>query len=99
MSDGIKTANTHGEQVREEFNAETQTAKNRVMDYDCFHRARQRGDVTFTLVGQDMTSPKLIVLWIAENIETIPAEKSPGRASGRLGGQIANQPQTCRLNI
>jgi hypothetical protein len=40
-----------------------------------FERARTRSEDTFTLVGQDLSSPKLICLWIAENIETAPMHK------------------------
>jgi hypothetical protein len=41
----------------------------------CFTRAKERGQRTFTLVEQDESSPLLICLWIAENIETAPWEK------------------------
>jgi hypothetical protein len=44
-------------------------------DNACILRARQRGDKTFTLVGQDRSSPKTICFWIMENIETCPADK------------------------
>lgn len=38
-------------------------------------KAKERGDQTFTLVGQDLTSPKTIGFWIMENIETAPEMK------------------------
>ena len=47
----------------------------REMDGTCFQKARARGDQTFTLVGQDRSSPKVICEWIKENIETAPEEK------------------------
>ena len=39
-------------------------------DKDCFDKAQARGDMTFTLVGQDRSSPKTILTWIMENFET-----------------------------
>ena len=47
----------------------------RQRDYRCASKAQARGDITFTLVGQDKTAAKMVCLWIAENIETCPAEK------------------------
>lgn len=47
----------------------------RLSDAECFHRARQRGQATFTLVEQDATSPRVILEWMKENIETCPAPK------------------------
>lgn len=44
-------------------------------DTRCFARAQQRGDETFTLVGQDRSSPRTICFWILENIETCPPAK------------------------
>ncbi len=44
-------------------------------DNECFAKARKRGDQTFTLVGQDASSPSTICWWILQNIETCPAEK------------------------
>jgi len=44
-------------------------------DQRCFAKAQQRGDETFTLVGQDRSTPKTICFWIMENIETCPAPK------------------------
>jgi hypothetical protein len=44
-------------------------------DQRCFAKAQQRGDETFTLVGQDRSSPRTICFWIMENIETCPAGK------------------------
>lgn len=44
-------------------------------DAKCYEKAKARGDKTFTLVGQDRTSPTVICEWIKQNIETCPAEK------------------------
>lgn len=44
-------------------------------DVDVQDKARATGEQTFTLRAQDITSPKLICLWMAENIDTAPAEK------------------------
>jgi hypothetical protein len=44
-------------------------------DTSCFTKAKSRGQTTFTLVEQDMSSPKVIAQWIYENIMTCPAEK------------------------
>lgn len=44
-------------------------------DQRCFGKAQVRGDETFTLVGQDKSSPRTICFWIMENIETAPAAK------------------------
>ena len=57
------------------MNIEEQIRIAREMDGGCFERARLRGDQTFTLVGQDKSSPRVICEWIKENIETCPAEK------------------------
>ena len=44
-------------------------------DKNCFDKAQQRGDQTFTLVGRDMSSPCVICEWIKENIETCSEDK------------------------
>jgi hypothetical protein len=44
-------------------------------DASCYERARAKGYDTFTLSGGELSSPKLICLWIAENIETAPMHK------------------------
>lgn len=49
-------------------------AKNQT-DYECAKKAEARGDKTFTLVGQDRSSPRTICFWIMENIETAPPQK------------------------
>lgn len=41
----------------------------------CLEKAKQRGDIAFTLVGQDLTSPATICHWIELNIETAPEAK------------------------
>lgn len=44
-------------------------------EVECRQKAQARGDLTFTLVGQDLSSPRTIAFWILENIESCPAEK------------------------
>lgn len=44
-------------------------------DQRCFARAQARGDETFTLVGQDLSSPIVICEWIKQNIHTAPDQK------------------------
>lgn len=41
-------------------------------DNACFRKAQERDDETFTLVGQDRSSPRVVCEWIKENIETAP---------------------------
>lgn len=42
---------------------------------NCAKKAERRGDLTFTLVGQDVTSPETICAWIMLNIKTAPGLK------------------------
>ena len=44
-------------------------------EVECRQKAIARNDLTFTLVGQDLSSPRTIAFWILENIHTAPAEK------------------------
>lgn len=44
-------------------------------DQNCFEKAQRRGDLSFTLVGQDLSSPETIAYWILKNIETAPEAK------------------------
>lgn len=44
-------------------------------DKRCQENANKRGQVTFSLVEQDVTSPRTIAYWILENIESAPAAK------------------------
>ncbi len=44
-------------------------------DADCFQKARERGEQTFTLVERDITSPRTIAFWIMENIDHASPEK------------------------
>jgi hypothetical protein len=46
-----------------------------VLEDECNRKARERNDHTFTLVGQDLSSPRTICFWIMENIETCPPQK------------------------
>lgn len=41
-------------------------------------KAIERNDLTFTLVGQDHSSPETIAYWILKNIESAPEEKLRG---------------------
>lgn len=44
-------------------------------DNECMRKAQLRGDLTFTVVGQDCTSPLIICEWIKQNILTCPSAK------------------------
>lgn len=44
-------------------------------DTQCHAKAKARGQHTFTLVAQDLSSPTVIAEWIKQNIETCPADK------------------------
>jgi hypothetical protein len=44
-------------------------------DNECFRKAQARGDVTFTVVGQDVTSASVVCEWIRQNIYTCPEDK------------------------
>ena len=44
-------------------------------DRKCQEKAAARGQQTFTLVEQDISSPSVIAYWILKNIETAPALK------------------------
>lgn len=44
-------------------------------ELDCLAKAKERGQLTFTLVEQDYSSPAIICEWIKANIETCPKEK------------------------
>lgn len=50
-------------------------AVQRESENNCIRKARQRGDLTFTLVGQDLLTPTVICEWIKQNIETAPPDK------------------------
>lgn len=41
----------------------------------CYEKAKARGDETFTLVGQDLSSPRVICEWLKENIDKAPERK------------------------
>lgn len=45
------------------------------MDSECYAKARERGQQTFTLVEQDVTAPKCILEWIRLNWDTAPISK------------------------
>jgi hypothetical protein len=53
-------------------------------DLKIAEKARSRGQATFTLVEQDITSPKTICFWILENIETAPEDKLVDALQGAL---------------
>lgn len=44
-------------------------------DAECFARAKSRGQLTFTVVEQDISAPETICYWIGRNILTAPPEK------------------------
>lgn len=44
-------------------------------EVECVQKAKARGDLTFTLVGQDFSSPEVIAYWIMKNIMTCPRKK------------------------
>lgn len=44
-------------------------------DAQCFVKAKQRGQRTFTLVEQDVTAVPVIAEWIKQNIAMAPPEK------------------------
>jgi hypothetical protein len=44
-------------------------------DNECFRKAQLRGDVTFTVVGQDVSSATIVCEWIKNNIYTCPEDK------------------------
>jgi hypothetical protein len=47
-------------------------------EVECRQKAVERNDLTFTLVGQDLSSPETIAYWILRNIETAPEQKLRG---------------------
>lgn len=49
--------------------------QNTQVDGACFIKARQRGQMTFTVVEQDITAVKTIAHWIYLNIEDASEEK------------------------
>jgi hypothetical protein len=53
----------------------TQREKAILMDAECFRKATERGEQTFTLVEHDPTAPKTILHWIKLNWDTAPIEK------------------------
>lgn len=44
-------------------------------DNECYRKAQVRGDVTFTLVGQDESAPVVVCEWIKNNILFCPEDK------------------------
>lgn len=44
-------------------------------DVNCYEKARARGQLTFTVVEQDLTAPGTILDWIDRNFETAPIPK------------------------
>jgi len=47
----------------------------RTRDYNCADKARNRNEMTFTVIERDPTSPLTILRWIELNWETAPREK------------------------
>lgn len=54
---------------------EADRESHKTQDYKCAEKAQQRGQQTFTLVEQDISSPETICFWIQQNILTCPAGK------------------------
>ena len=54
---------------------ESQREKAIRMDAECYKKAVERGQQTFTLVVQDISAPTIICEWIKQNIDHAPAEK------------------------
>ncbi len=48
---------------------------NQVQDGDCYTKAKARGQMTFSLVEQDMTAVQTIAFWILLNVNSAPEEK------------------------
>lgn len=44
-------------------------------DNECYRKAQVRGDITFTVVGQDLSSAYVVCEWIKQNIYTCPEDK------------------------
>lgn len=44
-------------------------------DDKCHTKAREKGEMTFTIREQDRSAAKVIAFWIMENIEKCPASK------------------------
>jgi hypothetical protein len=60
---------------------------NRKRDNQCYTRAFERDQMTFTLVEQDVTSPRTILFWIMENFTTCPVPKLRDAFETALGMQ------------
>lgn len=48
-------------------------------DHGCFMRALRRGEPTFTLVAQDVTSLEIVATWLTENTQLSPERKNQVR--------------------
>jgi hypothetical protein len=56
--------------------ASKQTAARHIdVDCSCFQKAKAKGEQTFTLRAQDISSPITICYWILANIQTAPPHK------------------------
>ena len=53
----------------------TQLQKQQERDMNCYEKAKQRGQRTFTVVEQDISAPKTILFWIMENWATATTSK------------------------
>ena len=49
--------------------------KNMDQESSCYTKARNRDQMTFTVIEQDKTAVSTIGWWILQNIETAPAKK------------------------
>jgi hypothetical protein len=68
--------------------AETKRVKE--ADFQCFQKARAKGEPTFTLRAQDMTAPRVILYWMSLNCETLPNPKMAD--AGRIAFEMRHWP-------
>lgn len=65
----------------------------RKRDAECFRKAEQRGELTFTVVERDPTAAKTILFWIMENLDSAPAEKLRDAFEGALAMRFSQIPK------
>lgn len=61
--------------MAEDPNNVTVRTNHQVKDQKCSEKAFNKGQLTFTLIEQDKSSPLVIADWIKQNIMTAPASK------------------------
>lgn len=67
--------------------------KARKMDDKCAEKARARGQMTFTLVEQDLSAPMCILRWIELNWNTCPPDKLRDAFEDALAMQHSDIPK------